>query len=74
MYFGNIGSKVSKGMSTKLDLNKLNTHRLSAELNKSAKTWLFKLADRMRSMQTNGASKTEITVIQNGGDFPHGQI
>ena len=35
---------------------------------------VFKLADRMRSMRTNGASKNRDWSNQNGTDFPHGQI
>ena len=35
---------------------------------------IFKLADRMRSMRTNGASKNRDWSNQNGDDFPHEQI
>ena len=34
---------------------------------------IFKLADRMRSMRTTGASKNPDWCNTNGGDFPHGQ-
>ena len=35
---------------------------------------IIKLADRMRSIRTTGASKNRDYIMTNGPDFPHEQI
>ena len=55
-------------------VHKITIFGLKIMVKSGLEFFVFKLADRMRSMRTNGASRNRDWCYRNGRDFPHGKI
>ena len=52
----------------------INIFGLKIMVKSGLEFFVFKLADRMRSMRTNGASRNRDWCYRNGGDFPQTEV